>query len=110
MRNLAERFTFDCPLNATNENRGTPERNLLMALLERTILDFVGNDEKAVESAEEWVFADLEDPDSHKQAYSFIWTCNELDLDPGMIAQAIESMPKRGNSRVAPWYSEKKAA
>ncbi|MCB0310812.1 MAG: hypothetical protein KDD42_06240, partial [Bdellovibrionales bacterium] len=39
---------------------GTPERNLLMAILERAILDFVGNDQKEAEEAEIWLFDDLD--------------------------------------------------
>ena len=38
---------------------GTPERNLLLAILERAILDFVGNNEKEVSLAEDWIFGDL---------------------------------------------------
>ena len=39
---------FDFP-NLT----GTPERNMLMAILEGAILDFVGNDEKEAQAAQE---------------------------------------------------------
>lgn len=48
---------FDYP----NES-GSPDRNLLMAILERAILDYVGNDAKELQDAEHWIFADLEEP------------------------------------------------
>ena len=82
--------------------RGTPERNLLMATLERAILDYVGNHKAEVQAAEDWIFADT---DTYKPVlFSFAWVCEQLDLEPRKIAQIIRDMPKRGNRRVAPWY------
>ncbi|WKZ57499.1 MAG: hypothetical protein QY326_02210 [Bdellovibrionota bacterium] len=94
---------FDAP-NGT----GTPERRLLLAVLERAILDFVGNDQREIEEAAEWLFSDLEDPEYGE--FSFAWICRELDLDYKKISQQIREMPKRGNSRIAPWYINKDAA
>lgn len=84
---------------------GTPERNLLMAVLERAILDFVGNDKKDLNQAEEWIFAPRNNDDF--PPFSFGWVCKELDLDPERISNVIKQMPKRGARRVAPWYFEK---
>ncbi|MCB0331232.1 MAG: hypothetical protein KDD70_16295 [Bdellovibrionales bacterium] len=103
--------------------RGTPERNLLMAILERAILDFVGNDQKEVGQAEEWLFEDdksanedevidAADFDSASYGYtpfSFSWVCQQLDLDRSFVAETIKAMPKRGHRRVAPWYFMKQA-
>jgi hypothetical protein len=92
---------------------GTPERRLLMAILERAILDFVGNNEREVQEAEDWLF---DNQSSTNYTFSFEWLCEQLDLDSGSIAQQIKDMPKRGDRRVAPWYfsqekhSTKKAA
>ncbi len=91
---------FDFP-NQT----GTPERRLLTAILERAILDFVGNDEREVDDAQEWIFSDLENPNAGE--FSFPWLCRELDLDVKFIADKIKSMPKRGTHRIAPWYFSK---
>jgi hypothetical protein len=88
---------FDYP----NES-GSPDRNLLMAILERAILDYVGNDAKELQDAEHWIFADLEEPGFEE--FSFPWLCQQLDLDMDKIASQIKAMPKRGNRRVAPWY------
>jgi hypothetical protein len=88
---------------------GTPERRLLLAILERAILDFVGNEETEVAESEVWLFGDL---DAHyhfngelpKQMFSFSWICDQLDLDTASIARKIKAMPKRGNHRIAPWH------
>jgi hypothetical protein len=88
---------FDTP-NMT----GTPERRLLLAVLERAVLDYVGNDEREMEAAEAWLFEDLNNQQSGE--FSFTWICRELDLDVKRIAQKITEMPKRGSRRVAPWY------
>ena len=92
---------------APNE-RGTPERNLLMAILERAILDYVGNDKKELECAREWLFEHGET--APYSEFSFPWLCHQLDLDPDKIGQMIWKMPKRGRKRVAPWYFDKQYA
>lgn len=81
---------------------GTPERNLLMAILERAMLDYVGNDEKEAQAAKDWIFGDLEE--SRPTEFSFPWVCGQLDLDTLKIAQRIKRMPKRKERRIAPWY------
>lgn len=87
---------FDAP-NPT----GTPERNLLLAMLERAILDFVGNDQLEIESAEEWLF---ENEGELLRPFTFRWVCHQLDLDSDQVQSRIKSMPKRGNRKIAPWY------
>ena len=78
-----------------------PERKLLVAMLERAILDYVGNDSKQVQAAEDWLFSG---ENQGNEAYSFNWICEQLDLDSGRTTEIIKAMPKRGTSRVAPWY------
>lgn len=85
---------FDAP-NMT----GTPERRLILAVLERAILDYVGNDTKEVSEAEQW-FSDKESTFE----FSFGWVCQQLDLDAPRIANIVQQMPKRGTNRIAPWY------
>ncbi len=80
---------------------GTPERRLLLAILERAILDFVGNDLQEVHSAEAWLF---DEEASISDRFSFPWICHELDLEEGHISGLIRKMPRRGKNRVAPWY------
>jgi len=84
---------------------GTPERRLLLAILERAILDYVGNDAREVQEAEEWLFGCSEN--AARNQFSFIWLCEQLDLDPARIASHIKAMPRRGNRKIAPWYFAK---
>ena len=86
---------------------GTPERNLLMAILERAIRDYVGNCEQESNEAREWIFQMNATPYSE---FSFGWICQQLDLVPERIATIIEGMPKRGDHRTAPWYFLKEAS
>jgi hypothetical protein len=84
---------------------GTPERRLLLAILERAILDFVGNDERELEQAEQWLFTP--ERGEKNEHFSFDWVCEQLDLDPKRIAAKIKQMPRRGSRKVAPWYFTK---
>ncbi|MFN4894856.1 MAG: hypothetical protein ACK5GN_14995 [Pseudomonadota bacterium] len=95
---------FDQIFSAPNMT-GTPERRLLLAILERAILDYVGNDPREVEEAEEWLFGSLEQ--GLKAQFSFSWLCEQLDLDPVKISRRIKAMPRRGNRKIAPWYFAK---
>ena len=92
---------------------GTAERNLLLAVLERATLDYVGNDKAEREAATEWIFSDNNCPDDSYQdddeeLFTFAWICTQLDLNPGEIAEKISKMPRRGNKRIAPWYFTRK--
>jgi hypothetical protein len=85
---------------------GLPERRLLLAILERAILDYVGNDPRELETAADWFFvagdgALVQEP---PEPFSFIWVCEGLDLDPQRVAAFVRALPKRGNRRIAPWY------
>ena len=91
---------FDMP----NET-GTPERNLCLAVLERAILDFVGNDTAEIAEAEEWIFD--EQGAATGVPFSFDWVCGQLDLDSKDIREKIKAMPKRGAKKIAPWYFSK---
>ena len=95
---------FECP-NVT----GTPERRLLLAILERALLDYVGNDGREANEAEEWIFTDLA-PKHPFSPFSFPWICEQLDLNIKKTLRKIRRMPKRGSNRLAPWYLSKQKA
>jgi hypothetical protein len=84
---------------------GTPERRLLLAILERAILDYVGNNPREVQEAEEWLFEPH--PHGSRSQFSFVWLCEQLDLDPVKVTKRVKSMPRRGNRKIAPWYFAK---
>jgi hypothetical protein len=87
---------FDLP-----ESTGTPERRLLLAILERALLDYVGNDAEQVQAATEWLFS-VES--TVNDDFTFPWICQQLDLDIIGTRGLIKAMPKRGKHRIAPWY------
>ncbi len=84
---------------------GSPERRLLLAILERAILDYVGNDKLERECAEDWIFSELNNPSFEE--FTFPWVCEQLDLNMEYVADMVRRMPKRGKHRVAPWYFAK---
>lgn len=86
---------------------GSPERRLLLAILERAILDYVGNDPREVQEAEEWLFGSHDG--ASRNQFSFPWLCEQLDLDHKRIERKIKAMPRRGNKKIAPWYFAKEA-
>lgn len=88
---------FDYP-NLT----GSPERRLILAVLERAMLDYVGNDEQEHQSAKSWLFSE---PGFTSKEFSFPWVCEHLDLSPVDIQRKIMKMPRRGSQRLAPWYT-----
>ena len=88
---------------------GSPERLLLLAVLERAILDFVGNDTREAEAASSWLFDDDDAESPTNAPFSFAWVCRELDLNPAGVSEMVRAMPKRGKHRIAPWYFARKA-
>lgn len=98
---------FNSLFGAPNQT-GSPERRLLLAILERAILDYVGNDAREVAEAHEWLFD--EDAIPARAQFSFKWICEQLDLDHKSIAEKIRAMPRRGSRKVAPWYFTKTQA
>jgi len=98
---------FDQVFGHPNQT-GSPERRLLLAILERAILDYVGNDQREVHEAEEWLFGTIEK--GTRAHFSFPWICEQLDLDRVKIAAKIRAMPRRGNRKIAPWYFAKDMA
>lgn len=91
---------------------GTPERNLILAVLERAILDYVGNDKKERERAADWLFVSEgdqnDDDEDHKESYTYAWICEQIGLCPIGVKKFIKSLPRRGDRKVAPWYFMKK--
>lgn len=123
----------DSYFNTNNaDSLSSPEKKLLLGILERAILDFVGNDVREAKEAELWIFEDtnfdLDEPSFSPSPYtespytkspkntktksdyvfSFAGVCQQLDLNVDSIRKIIIEMPKRGESRVAPWYKNRK--
>jgi len=88
-------------------SRSAPEGRLMIAVLERAVLDYIGNETSEAEDAERWIFEDYETDLEEDPEFSFNWVCDELGLTSTHVRAVIGRMPKRGQTRVAPWYVSK---
>jgi hypothetical protein len=81
-----------------------PERELLIATLDRAVLDYYGTNRDVREEAEIWLFGDS-DP---SEAFSFSWVCDHLGLEPGGLQRRIGrlSIP-RNVSQAHRWLRSK---
>jgi len=80
-----------------------PEKALLMAMLERAILDFLKKTEYSPgrtsvyenpqETASRWLLESV-----REAPFTFIWTCDMLDLNKDLIRQNIIEIKERGES------------
>ena len=64
----------------------TPERNLLVALLHRALLDYFGSRRIDKDDARVWLFEESDE----REAFSFSWVCAQLDLDRQEILTRIK--------------------
>lgn len=68
-------------------------RKLLVALLERAILDYVGSVHDQYLHAGEWI-NDVE-ADPLEDQWSFAWVCEQLNLQPDVMRAQIVSLPRK---------------
>jgi len=66
----------------------TPELELLIAILDRAVLDYCGREGELHEKAKSWLFSEgnLEDP------FSFKSICSHLRLDPSAVIKRVENL------------------
>ncbi len=83
-----------------NRKLQTPERNLLVAMIQRAIFDYMGNREFDRESAAEWLFDGTGDSD----LFSFEWVCAQLDLEPEVITSKVRRMTPRESLHCQRWW------
>jgi len=101
--NSDESTVFDI----SSSKRSTPEGRLIIAVLERSVLDYIGNEKNESIAAEEWFFKSNDSEYGDYPEFSLEWVCQELDLNVNHVRSVIARMPKRGDKRVAPWYISK---
>ena len=83
-----------------NRKLQTPERNLLVAMIQRAIFDYMGNREFDRESAAEWLFEDS----GGSEVFSFDWVCAQLDLEPEVITSKVKGMTPREGLHCQRWW------
>jgi hypothetical protein len=90
----------------------TPETSLLIAILERAILDYAGNYKepwrrKNIKAeAESWLFEWDDEDTAIEHPFSFPWVCEQLNLNPsevlkGMVDVLNEEKPRHTASRIS---------
>jgi len=83
-----------------------PERNLLVAMLERALLDFFGNQELEKQEAEDWLF----DNSSADDEFSFAWICDHLGLDQKLVLARLLVMRPTGQITAGHWWGIRRHA
>lgn len=68
-----------------------PERELLVATLDRAVLDYYGTNGEISTEAYDWIFSD-EEPAQENEVFSFRWICDHLGVEPGEVRQRINNL------------------
>ena len=90
-------------ISVVNESSAqTSERDLLRAVLERSIRDYLGSNKKERQEAAEWIFD--EDEDSIHNEFSFSWVCLQLGLSADATREKVSKMTPRGNIPAQKWW------
>jgi hypothetical protein len=71
------------------EPRSAPERNLLLAVLRRAVLDYRGSEPEVARAAREWFSESLNEP--FPSQFSFPWVCDQLDIAPSSVLSILNS-------------------
>ncbi len=95
-------------LNSTEtpsrKNEITPERELLIAVLDRAVLDYCGREGELHEKAKEWLFGKDEGDD----LFSFGSICHYLSIDPSALRNRINTLDIPKNvSQAHRWLRKK---
>ena len=80
-----------------------PEHNLLIALLNRALLDYLGSSGEVHHNAEEWLFAD----DDSTDCFSYRWVCDHLGLEPDFLLGGVRIMRQESNGKIKRWYLQR---
>lgn len=67
-----------------------PERKLLIAVLKRAILDYLGPDQIEEVDARKWIYS--AGADAHSPEFSFEWVCEQLSLDLEQVRYNIDAL------------------
>ena len=78
-----------------------PERNLLLAILNRAVLDYLGNQAVERNAAKDWLF----DEDAAEESFSYYWVCQHLGINADYLREGIEDLKQSSKgSAVKRWY------
>lgn len=80
-----------------------PEHNLLIALLNRALLDYLGSSGEEHRHAADWLFAE----DDSDDTFSYRWVCEHLGLEPDFLLGGVRVMREESNGKVKRWYLQR---
>lgn len=79
-----------------------PERRLLVAVINRALFDYVGQQQEEQEAAADWMFGD----EDSSVEFSFPWVCAQLNLDPESVLSRVRRMTRDPKKPTQQWFSE----
>ena len=103
---MTEVLSQVCATQDFENGYSLPEKNLLVAMLERALLDYLGNQRVETEEAYEWMYSDADINDE----FSFNWICMHLDLCPSDVRENVQAMRRRGETGASRWWGIRRRA
>ncbi|MCC6219910.1 MAG: hypothetical protein IT291_01575 [Deltaproteobacteria bacterium] len=105
---MAEAFMIADEVNQNMQqfslnHSSTPERNLLVAMVQRALLDYFGTCFLEKKNATEWLFAEQEPTETENQVFSFSWICDQLDLEQEQVLSQISKMKPTDEAAAHKW-------
>ncbi len=71
-----------------NAKPGIPERDLLIATLDRAVLDYYSTNEELKSLAKEWLFDDI----NNSCIFSFNWICDHLGVEQHAVRERVKHL------------------
>ena len=65
-----------------------PEHELLVAILDRAVLDFYSKRQALRDPAKEWLF----EAEEGRELFSFDWICDHLNLEPQAVRKQVSQL------------------
>lgn len=87
--------------DSSSEDKCSPEKRLLLAVLEQAIRDCLEKDVAYAKQAQWWIFED-KDGDFH-WPFSFTWVCRYLDIDPEEVQSRVRYFLDHGVPQEIQW-------
>ncbi len=90
MRDTKSDLDYD---DVTQKDLGTPERNLVAAIMQRAIDDAYGQSKDIPRHEKRGARTWLRTGEEYE--WSFVWACKSLDLDPQSVIDALNNIAKK---------------
>ena len=83
------------------DDKLTPEKRLLLAVLEQAIRDVLDRDKPYGKQAARWFFEDW--GGDYNLPFSLSWICRHLDVDMHLVQQRVQEFIEQGIPREMAW-------